>query len=601
MTRRQDAARACSASTRRVRARRLRGDRRGRACRRCSSRPRTAASGPASSPPRRSRTRRPPAATRTRPSATGRTTRSSRPRRAQAGFPDIARQLVELPHGDGIEVVLGGGRAFFLPADRGRSRGPEHRRARAPTAATSSPSGRQRNPAAPTCGTREQLAALDRRRRRRVLGLFEPEHMKFEADRAQDRGGEPSLARDDRRRRSTCSSASPKGYFLMVEGGRIDHGHHAGNAYRALDETIELLRRGARRARAHEPRRHADRRHRRPQPHADDLGLPEARQPDPRPGRRLDGRGQRRAPTPGAGPDRAVPTRRSSYANGPGYPGASRTRSPRARSASRTAPKYARTASRRAGPTSPASTRRRRTTSQEATVAARLRDPRRRGRADLRRRPRRRALPRRAGAELRLPRDGGGAGDRGAVGSRHERAQRRDRDRRRGRRHRERAATSPSAARAWCWSSAASSRSGASYGNAGWISPSHGTPLPAPGVIRQALRWLLDPESPFYVKPRRRSRARALAARLRARGHGRARARDDAAEPRAHAREPGADREARRDGRRGLRLRAARAGVVCESPARARLRGARARGAARARRRRQHAHAATRCASSSRA
>ena len=44
--------------------------------------------------------------------------------------------------------------------------------------------------------------------------------------------------------------------------------------------------------------------------------------------------------------------------------------------------------------------------------------------------------------------------------------------------------------------------SGASYGNAGWISPSHGTPLPSPGVVRQALRWLFDPESPFYVKPR---------------------------------------------------------------------------------------------------
>jgi D-amino-acid dehydrogenase len=43
---------------------------------------------------------------------------------------------------------------------------------------------------------------------------------------------------------------------------------------------------------------------------------------------------------------------------------------------------------------------------------------------------------------------------------------------------------------------------GASYGNAGWMSPSHGTPLPSPGVIRQGLRWLLDPESPFYVKPR---------------------------------------------------------------------------------------------------
>jgi D-amino-acid dehydrogenase len=44
--------------------------------------------------------------------------------------------------------------------------------------------------------------------------------------------------------------------------------------------------------------------------------------------------------------------------------------------------------------------------------------------------------------------------------------------------------------------------SGASYGNAGWIFPSHSQPLPAPGVVRQGLRWLLDPESPFYVKPR---------------------------------------------------------------------------------------------------
>jgi alkaline phosphatase len=31
-----------------------------------------------------------------------------------------------------------------------------------------------------------------------------------------------------------------KPYFLMIEGGRIDHGHHAGNAYRALTDTIEF-------------------------------------------------------------------------------------------------------------------------------------------------------------------------------------------------------------------------------------------------------------------------------------------------------------------------------------------------------------------------
>ena len=44
--------------------------------------------------------------------------------------------------------------------------------------------------------------------------------------------------------------------------------------------------------------------------------------------------------------------------------------------------------------------------------------------------------------------------------------------------------------------------SGCSYGNAGLLVPSHIVPLSAPGVVRQALKWLLNPESPFYVRPR---------------------------------------------------------------------------------------------------
>ena len=42
---------------------------------------------------------------------------------------------------------------------------------------------------------------------------------------------------------------------------------------------------------------------------------------------------------------------------------------------------------------------------------------------------------------------------------------------------------------------------GSSYGNAGLIVPSHSLPLAMPGVIGQGLRWMLDPESPFYIKP----------------------------------------------------------------------------------------------------
>ena len=40
-----------------------------------------------------------------------------------------------------------------------------------------------------------------------------------------------------------------------------------------------------------------------------------------------------------------------------------------------------------------------------------------------------------------------------------------------------------------------------SYGNAGMIVPSHFTPLTAPGVVAQGIRWMFDSKSPFYVKP----------------------------------------------------------------------------------------------------
>jgi D-amino-acid dehydrogenase len=44
--------------------------------------------------------------------------------------------------------------------------------------------------------------------------------------------------------------------------------------------------------------------------------------------------------------------------------------------------------------------------------------------------------------------------------------------------------------------------SGASYVNAGYITPSHIIPLAAPGIITKGLKWMLNPASPFYMKPR---------------------------------------------------------------------------------------------------
>lgn len=45
-------------------------------------------------------------------------------------------------------------------------------------------------------------------------------------------------------------------------------------------------------------------------------------------------------------------------------------------------------------------------------------------------------------------------------------------------------------------------RDGCSYGNTGMVVPSHYLPLAAPGQVALALKWMWNPASPFYVKPR---------------------------------------------------------------------------------------------------
>lgn len=42
---------------------------------------------------------------------------------------------------------------------------------------------------------------------------------------------------------------------------------------------------------------------------------------------------------------------------------------------------------------------------------------------------------------------------------------------------------------------------GSSSGNAGWVTPSLSAPVPGPGVIRDSIRWMLQPAGPLYVKP----------------------------------------------------------------------------------------------------
>ena len=62
--------------------------------------------------------------------------------------------------------------------------------------------------------------ALDVRHNGPVLGLFEPSHMQYEADRPTDPAGEPSLA-EMTEKAIRLLQRERRGYFLMVEAGRI--------------------------------------------------------------------------------------------------------------------------------------------------------------------------------------------------------------------------------------------------------------------------------------------------------------------------------------------------------------------------------------------
>ncbi|GIZ02737.1 hypothetical protein CEXT_565091 [Caerostris extrusa] len=98
---------------------------------------------------------------------------------------------------------------------------------------------KNRNARAKYITTAAELAALNKISVDYVLGLFNHNHMKFEMDKKKDQVEEPSLT-DMTRAAINILQKNNKGFFLMVEGGRIDHAHHLNNAKRALSETVSM-------------------------------------------------------------------------------------------------------------------------------------------------------------------------------------------------------------------------------------------------------------------------------------------------------------------------------------------------------------------------
>jgi alkaline phosphatase len=155
-----------------------------------------------------------------------------------AKFPDIARQLLEFKFGDGLEVALGGGRNKFLTRDEADPEYPDRRGDRLDGRDLTKEWTSKYKGSAYVWNER-QFAAIDPKKTRHLLGLFETSYMQYEYDRPKDAAGEPSLS-EMTSKAIDILSQNRKGYFLMVEGGRIDHAHHWGNAFRALTDTVAL-------------------------------------------------------------------------------------------------------------------------------------------------------------------------------------------------------------------------------------------------------------------------------------------------------------------------------------------------------------------------
>lgn len=153
------------------------------------------------------------------------------------GCKDIASQLLDFSYGNGINVVMGGGRRAFIPNTVTDAEGKNGKRLDGRNL-TDEWTAKYAN--STYVEDRNGFLAIDPATTDHALGLFNSSHMEYDFDRTVDGvEGEPSLA-EMTAKTIDILKKNDKGFVLIIEAGRIDHAHHAGNAARALYDTIAL-------------------------------------------------------------------------------------------------------------------------------------------------------------------------------------------------------------------------------------------------------------------------------------------------------------------------------------------------------------------------
>ncbi|CAF1485217.1 unnamed protein product, partial [Didymodactylos carnosus] len=154
---------------------------------------------------------------------------------AAQGCTDIARQLVS--RSPPIDLLLGGGRKFFYPKTKADDENPSLNGVRTDNISLIDDLWKGRY-----IWNKTELKKIVLGSPEPLLGLFSYDHMRFETDRIRNPKEEPSLSEmtSFAVEHLLMKTQDKYGFFLFVEGSRIDHGHHYTKARYALDEYVEF-------------------------------------------------------------------------------------------------------------------------------------------------------------------------------------------------------------------------------------------------------------------------------------------------------------------------------------------------------------------------